>query len=134
MNHFTFDDRYFAKHYTQYGVIPTDKELPYKASENSACGKYVHPDDDNNGNKKHNMKKRIKLTESQLNRVVKESVRKTLSENIDAHLGIDDICNLLGGGDRGYDTLNKILWSLQEQGVIDFNEDALDRLYNSPNY
>lgn len=57
-----------------------------------------------------------------------------LSENIDAHLGIDDICNLLGGGDKGYDTLNKILWSLQEQGVIDFNEDALDRLYNSPNY
>ena len=80
------------------------------------------------------MKKRIKLTESQLNRVVKESERKMLSENIDAHLGIDDICNLLGGGDRGYDTLNKILWSLQEQGVIDFNEDALDRLYNSPNY
>ena len=80
------------------------------------------------------MKKRIKLTESQLNRVIKESERKMLSENIDAHLGIDDICNLLGGGDRGYDTLNKILWSLQEQGVIDFNEDALDRLYNSPNY
>ena len=80
------------------------------------------------------MKKRIKLTESQLNRVVKESVRKMLSENIDAHLGIDDICNLLGGGDKGYDTLNKILWSLQEQGVINFDEDALDRLYNSPNY
>ena len=80
------------------------------------------------------MKKRIKITESQLNRVIKESERKMLSENIDAHLGIDDICNLLGGGDRGYDTLNKILWSLQEQGVIDFNEDALDRLYNSPNY
>jgi len=80
------------------------------------------------------MKKRIKLTESQLNRVIKESERKTLSENIDAHLGIDDICNLLGGGDEGYDTLNKILWSLQEQGVIDFDEDALDKLYNSPNY
>lgn len=75
------------------------------------------------------MKKRIKITESQLNRVIMESVRKMLSENIDAHLGIDDICNLLGGGDKGYDTLNKILWSLQEQGVIDFNEDALDRLY-----
>lgn len=55
------------------------------------------------------MKKRIKLTESQLNRVVKESVRKMLGENIDAHLGIDDICNMLGGGDEGYDTLNKIL-------------------------
>lgn len=80
------------------------------------------------------MKKKIKLTESQLNRVIKESVRKMLGENIDAHLGIDDICNLLGGGDKGYDTLNKILWSLQEQGVIDFDEDALDRLYNSPNH
>ena len=80
------------------------------------------------------MKKRIKLTESQLNRIVKESVKKMLGENIDAHLGIDDICNLLGGGDKGYDTLNKILWSLQEQEVIDFDEDALDRLYNSPNY
>lgn len=80
------------------------------------------------------MKRKVRLTESQLNRVIKESVRKMLGENIDAHLGIDDICNLLGGGDKGYDTLNKILWSLQEQGVIDFDEDALDRLYNSPNY
>lgn len=80
MNHFTSDDRYFAKHYTQYGMIPTDKELPYKASENSACGKYVHPDDDNNGNKKHNMKRKIKLTESQLNRVVKESMKAILKE------------------------------------------------------
>lgn len=80
------------------------------------------------------MKRKVRLTESQLNRVIKESVRKMLGENIDAHLGIDDICNLLGGGDKGYDTLNKILWSLQEQEVIDFDEDALDRLYNSPNY
>ena len=80
------------------------------------------------------MKAKVRLTEAQLNRVIKESVRKMLGENIDTHLGIDDICNLLGGGDRGYDTLNKILWSLQEQGVIDFDEDALDRLYNSPNY
>lgn len=68
-------------------------------------------------------KRRNELAESQM-----------LDENIDAHLGIDDICNMLGGGDEGYDTLNKILWSLQEQGVIDFDEDALDRLYNSPNY
>lgn len=81
MNHFTSDDRYFAKHYTQYGMIPTDKELPYKASENSACGKYVHPDDDNNSNKKHNMKKRVRLTESKLNRVVKESVNKIIFES-----------------------------------------------------
>ena len=29
MNHFTTDDRYFAKYYTKYGVIPTDEELPY---------------------------------------------------------------------------------------------------------
>lgn len=79
-------------------------------------------------------KKLIRLTESDLHRIVKESVNRVLNEDIDVHMGIDDICNLLGGGDKGYDTLNKILWSLQEQGVIEFHEDALDELYNAPNY
>ena len=79
-------------------------------------------------------KKLIRLTESDLHRIVKESVNRVLNEDIDVHMGIDDICNLLGGGDKGYDILNKILWSLQEQGVIEFHEDALDELYNAPNY
>lgn len=86
MNHFTTDDRYFAKYYTKYGVIPTDEELPYKASDNSASGKYVHPDDDNNKGKsnKHMKQKQtkqtIKLNESQLRNMIKESITNCLNE------------------------------------------------------
>ena len=80
------------------------------------------------------MKRRVKLTESDLHRIVKNSVKRVLKENIDAHMAIDDICNLLGGGENGYNTLNMILWSLQEQGVVEFHEDVLDELYNAPTY
>lgn len=86
MNHFTTDDRYFAKHYTKYGVIPTDEELPYKASDNSASGKYVHPDEYNNKVKsnKHikqkQTKQTIKLNESQLRNMIKESITNCLNE------------------------------------------------------
>ena len=89
MNHFTTDDRYFAKHYTKYGVIPTDEELPYKASDNSASGKYVHPDEDNNKGKsnKHMKQKQtkqtIKLNESQLRNIIKESIKMVLKENME---------------------------------------------------
>ena len=65
---------------------------------------------------------------------MKESVNKMLREGVNAHMGIDDICNLLGGGEKGYNTLNMILWSLQEQGAVEFHEDVLDELYNSPSY
>ena len=86
MNHFTTDDRYFAKYYTKYGVIPTDEELPYKASENSASGKYVHPDEDNNKGKsnKHMKQKQnkqtTKLNESKLRKIIKESIKNVLNE------------------------------------------------------
>ena len=89
MNHFTTGDRYFAKHYTKYGVIPTDEELPYKASDNSASGKYVHPDEDNNKGKsnKHMKQKQtkqtIKLNESQLRNIIKESIKMVLKENME---------------------------------------------------
>lgn len=97
MNHFTTDDRYFAKYYTKYGVIPTDEELPYKASENSASGKYVHPDEDNNKGKsnKHMKQKQnkqtIKLNESQLRNIIKESVQSVLRENYEEYSPVWDM-------------------------------------------
>ena len=86
MNHFTTDDRYFAKYYTKYGVIPTDEELQYKASDNSASGRYVHPDEDNNKEKSNKRMKQkqnkqtIKLNESQLRCLIKESIKNLLNE------------------------------------------------------
>lgn len=80
------------------------------------------------------MKRKIRLTESDLHRIVNASVKRVLREDVNTHMGIDDICNLLGGGEKGYNTLNMILWSLQEQGAVEFHEDVLDELYNSPNY
>lgn len=76
----------------------------------------------------------IKVRESELKRIIDESVKRILNEHIGGHMAIDDICDLLGGGEKGYNTLNMILWSLQEQGAVDFHEDVLDELYNSPSY
>ena len=59
------------------------------------------------------MKQTIRLNEADLHRIIKESVKKVLNEHTEAHMAIDDICNLLGGGEKGYNTLNMILWSLQ---------------------
>ena len=56
------------------------------------------------------------------------------NEKLNVHMTIDEICSLLGGELKGYNTLNAILWSLQEQNVITFNEDKLDELYSSPAY
>ena len=80
------------------------------------------------------MSKIIKLRENELKRLISESVRRVLNEHVGGHMAIDDICNLLGGGEKGYNTLNMILWSLQEQGAVDFHEDVLDELYNAPSY
>lgn len=80
------------------------------------------------------MKKMIRLTEGDLHKIVKESVNRMLKEDVGGHMAIDDICDLLGGGEKGYNTLNMILWSLQEQGAIDFHEDVLDELYNATSY
>ena len=85
-------------------------------------------------NKNRNMKQTIKLRESELKRMIAESVKRILNEHIGGHMAIDDICDLLGGGEKGYNTLNMILWSLQEQGAVDFHEDVLDELYNAPSY
>lgn len=82
-------------------------------------------------------KNRIRLTESQLHRVIKESVKSVLKENnvIDGHMGIDEILTLLGGvNEESYNKLNMILFSLQEAGVITFDEDSLDELYNNQAY
>lgn len=45
-------------------------------------------------------------------------------------MGIDDILDLVAGTDHDdrYNTLNMILWSLQNLGVVTFNEDRLDEL------
>lgn len=59
-----------------------EKGWHLKESENSACGKYVNPNYNNNDNKKRNMKKRVKLTEAQLNRIIKESVNQILKEGL----------------------------------------------------
>ena len=58
------------------------------------------------------------------------SVKK---ENIiDGNMGIDEILNLLGkANDETYGKLNMILFSLQAKGIIVFNEDKLDKEYNS---
>lgn len=86
MNYFDTDNRKFAKEFVDYGIFSTDDTLPYKASENSAMGEYVHPLNDMKNikltkPKLHGMKKnRIKMTESQLSRVIKESVRSILQE------------------------------------------------------
>lgn len=80
------------------------------------------------------MKRRIRLAEGDLRKIVKESVNRILKEESGPHMAIDDICNLLGGGEKGFHTLNMILWSLQEQGAVEFHEDVLDELYNSPTY
>lgn len=46
------------------------------------------------------------------------------------NMGIDDILDLVAGTDHDdrYNTLNMILWSLQDLGVVTFNEDRLDEL------
>lgn len=86
MNYFDTDNRKFAKEFVDYGIFSTDDTLPYKASENSAMGEYVHPLNDMKNikltkPKLHGMKKnRIKMTESQLNRVIRESVNTVLNE------------------------------------------------------
>ena len=41
------------------------------------------------------MRQRIRLTESQLNRVIKESVRSILRENKDIPMGQSDVWDLL---------------------------------------
>jgi len=47
---------------------------------------------------------------------------------------IDDYLDLLDNDkEKAYDTLNHLLWYLQDQGVVEFHEDKLDELYNSPN-
>lgn len=98
MNHFDTDNREFAKHFVKFGLIPTDDELPYEASEESAMGGYVHPmkdiekfrkkklmNDEENGIRteqktKKNMKKTIKISENKLRSLVKEHVARVLSE------------------------------------------------------
>ena len=95
MNYFDTDNREFAKHFVKYGLIPTDKELQYDASEESAMGGYVHPMKDLEQIKKQNRnkhedkdiktenmsKKQKRFTESDLHRIVKESVQKILAES-----------------------------------------------------
>ena len=95
MNYFDTDNREFAKHFVKYGLIPTDKELQYDASEESAMGGYVHPMKDLERIKKQNRnkhedkdiktenmsKKQKRFTESDLHRIVKESVQKILAES-----------------------------------------------------
>lgn len=89
MNYFDTDNRKFAKEFVDYGVFSTDDTLPYKASEESAMGEYVHPLKDMRSIKLHKVKdksidsmnnNRIRLTESQLRRIVKESVDSILKE------------------------------------------------------
>ena len=41
--------------------------------------------------------------------MIAESVTRVIKENIDAHMTIDKIRNLLGGDEIGYNTLNMIL-------------------------
>jgi hypothetical protein len=48
-------------------------------------------------------------------------------------MAIDDYLALLDNDkEKAYDTLNHLLWYLQEQGVVEFHEDKLDELYNAP--
>ena len=50
-------------------------------------------------------------------------------------MAIDDYLTLLDSDkEKAYDILNHLLWYLQDNGVVDFHEDKLDELYNTPNY
>ena len=80
MSHFDQDDRYFADYFVKYGVIPTDDELPYEASEDSAMGEYVHPMDDMEIFNKKQIGKNMKIDESKLKAIIAESVANILSE------------------------------------------------------
>ena len=86
MNYFDTDNRKFAKEFVDYGVFSTDDTLPYKASEESAMGEYVHPLKDMRSIKLNKIKdknidsmndNKIRLTESQLYNAIKE----VLNEN-----------------------------------------------------
>ena len=86
MNYFDTDNRKFAKEFVDYGVISTDDTLPYKASEESAMGEYVHPLKDMRSIKLNKIKdknidsmndNKIRLTESYLHNIIK----KVLNEN-----------------------------------------------------
>ena len=81
MSHFDQDDRYFADYFVNYGVIPTDDELPYEASEDSAMGEYVHPMDDMENFNKKQREKNMKIDERKLKAIIAESIRKVLSES-----------------------------------------------------
>lgn len=81
MSHFDQDDRYFADYFVKYGVIPTDDELPYEASEDSAMGEYVHPMDDMENFNKKQREKNMKIDENKLKAIIAESIRKVLSES-----------------------------------------------------
>lgn len=87
MNYFDTDNRKFAKEFVDYGVFSTDDTLPYKASEESAMGEYVHPLKDMRSIKLHKIKDKridsmnnnnIRLTESQLHKVIRKCVTETL--------------------------------------------------------
>lgn len=73
MNYFDTDDRSFASDYAKYGVFSTDDTLPYKASKNSACGKYVHP-----SIKDKKLKRKITITEEELHDLIKEAIKEVL--------------------------------------------------------
>lgn len=78
MSHFDQDDRYFANYFVKYGVIPTDDELPYEASEDSAMGEYVHPLDD----MERFNKAAVKISEGKLKEIIAKSIKKVLSESL----------------------------------------------------
>lgn len=75
MNHFDTDNREFAKSFVKYGVIPTDKDLPYEADEESAMGNYVHPLKD-----MKKMKKTVRIGEHELREIISKSITKIISE------------------------------------------------------
>lgn len=82
MSHFDQDDRYFADYFVNYGVIPTDDELPYEASEDSAMGEYVHPMDDMENFNKKQIEKSMKIDESKLRAIIAESIKRVLKEDV----------------------------------------------------
>jgi hypothetical protein len=52
-----------------------------------------------------------------------------------AQVGIDDICYLLSNDvDDGYDILCSILNNLKKHGILTYNQDKLDKLFDDPSY
>jgi uncharacterized protein YgfB (UPF0149 family) len=81
------------------------------------------------------MKKVIRLNESQLQQVIRESIKNVLKESSSTIIDVEDLCKYVGcsldNQEEAQFKIEQILNYLRRYGVIDrFNEDRLDWVFS----